>query len=84
MRDIPRWNVWVGGDLQVGTIQVDPAVALGRLRAHGHFQAEQSVEPADRVAQVGNLDRRMVKPQLHGSDHPVRPSPTPIPLSVST
>lgn len=68
VRDLPRWHVRVGGDLQLGTIQVDPAVALGRLRAHGHLLAEQSVESADRVAEAGNPDRRMVKPELHGSD----------------
>jgi hypothetical protein len=45
---------------------------LGRLRAHRYLQAEQSVESADRAAEVGNLHRRMVKPELRGSDRAVR------------
>jgi hypothetical protein len=44
------------GDLEVGTFEVDPAVALERLRAHRHSQPEPFVQPGDRVGEGGNLD----------------------------
>ncbi len=54
--DSPCRATGVSGDLKVGAIEVDPAVALGRLRAHRHPQPELFGQPAARVGKVGNLD----------------------------
>jgi len=37
-------------------------VALGRLRAHRHFQPELFIQPADGAGKVANLDRDVVQP----------------------
>jgi hypothetical protein len=42
--------------LKVSAIEIDAAVAPGRLWAHRHFQPELFVQPADSAGKVGNLD----------------------------
>ena len=62
-RHLPTSPGGSGRYLQVTSVQIHPAVSLGRLEAHARAQTQAPVQVLDRDGEVGDRDRGVVESQ---------------------